>query len=199
MLALSVIGREIDTGHWLHWAHAWIHPIVLERRKSEAPRFLDFEKAGDLTIVRELGEDIAAVNDVVQQIEATDLLELVGVDAVGITDIVEAITSTENKRRIVAERVLGIPQGWRLNATIKTSERRLAEGTMTHGAQPLMAWCVGNARCELRGNAVTITKQASGTAKIDPLMATFDAVFLMATNPKARKKTYQILSARRRR
>ena len=35
-------------------------------------------------------------------------------------------------------------------------------------------------------NAFLITKQASGTAKIDPLMATFNAVSLMALNPEAR-------------
>jgi hypothetical protein len=33
-----------------------------------------------------------------------------------------------------------------------------------------MAWAVGNARVEPWGNAITITKQASGTAKTDPLI-----------------------------
>ena len=35
-----------------------------------------------------------------------------------------------------------------------------------------MVWTVSNA-LEPKGNAIVITKQASGTAKIDPLMAAF--------------------------
>jgi phage terminase large subunit-like protein len=46
-----------------------------------------------------------------------------------------------------------------------------------------MAWAVGNARVGPRGNAIIITKQASGTAKIDPLTAAFNAVAWMAASP----------------
>ncbi len=64
------------------------------------------------------------------------------------------------------------------------------QGTLAHGGSRLMAWAVGNARVEPRGNAIAITKQASGTAKIDPLMAAFNAVALMAMNPKAKGRSY---------
>lgn len=55
-----------------------------------------------------------------------------------------------------------------------------------HTGQRLMAWAVGNARVEPRGNAIVITKQASGTARIDPLMAAFNATALMVMNPEVR-------------
>lgn len=187
MLAISALGREEATGRWLLWCHAWLHPIVLERRKSEADRFKDFERDGDLTIVENIGEDIDQVANYVEQIEASGLLDRIGVDQAGIGDIVDAIV----EKKIEQERIVGIPQGWRLVGAIKTAERRLAEGTLQHGGRPLMSWCVGNAKVEPRGNAVLITKQLAGSAKIDPLMATFNAVALMSMNPQPRKKKFQ--------
>jgi phage terminase large subunit-like protein len=77
----------------------------------------------------------------------------------------------------------GISQGWKLSGAIKTAERKLADRTLRHGPQKLMAWAVGNARVEPKGNAIITTKRASGTAKIDPLMAAFNAIAFMATNP----------------
>ena len=81
---------------------------------------------------------------------------------------------------------MGIQQGWRLNGAIKTAERKVAEKTIMHSGSALMARCVGNARVEPKGNAILITKQASGIGKIDPLMASLNAVALMAMDPEAR-------------
>ena len=60
-----------------------------------------------------------------------------------------------------------------------SDERHLADGSFIHGAQALMAWCVGNAKVE----RILITKQASGSAKIDALMATLNATDLMSLDP----------------
>ena len=184
LLGLSVMGREKETGRWLHWAHAWAHEVVLERRKEIAPRLRDFGRAGDLTFVKKPGDDVRDVADIVCRINDLGLLpekNAIGVDQAGIGDIVDELTTTD--RGIAMEQIIAIGQGWRLNGAIKTAERKVAGGEVAHCGSDLMAWCVSNARVEDRGNAIVITKQASGKAKIDPLMATFDAVSLLALNP----------------
>jgi phage terminase large subunit-like protein len=188
LLGLAVLGRDAENGNWLLWTVAWCNPIALERRKSEASKYRDFEKDGDLIIVKEIGQDIRQAGDVVRKCEASGLLDRIGVDQAGIGAIADEIEAGDEKGEgaIEHDRIVGIPQGWRLNGAIKTLERKVAEKSLIHGGQPLMAWCVGNAKVEPRGNAISITKQASGTGKIDPLMAVFDAVALMAMNPEAR-------------
>lgn len=187
LLGLAVIGREKDTRKWLHWAHAWAHEIVLERRQELEPKLRDLEREGDLTIVGLPGQDVIELADYVQKINEAGLLpekHAIGVDPAGIGAVVDELTLDE--RGIDMDQIIAVSQGWKLNGAIKTTERAVAGGDFVHGAQPLMAWAVGNAKVVPVGNAVTITKQAAGSAKIDPLMATFNAVTLMALNPEAR-------------
>lgn len=181
LLGAYAIGRERLTGKKLGWGHAWAHPSVLERRKEIAPALQDFAKAGHLTMVERVGDDVEDLADIAEQIFESGLLDKIGVDPVGLGSILDKF----EERGIPADMVIGVSQGWMLGGAIKTAERWLAAGEFIPAAQPLMAWCVGNARVEPRANSILITKQASGSAKIDPLMAMFNAVTLMALNPEA--------------
>ncbi|WP_229828708.1 terminase large subunit [Pigmentiphaga litoralis] len=194
LLGLTLTGREKTTRRWLSWSHAWAHRIVLERRKDIASALLGFEKDGNLTIVDQPGDDVTAVVEVIVRVRDANLLaqgQAIGVDAAGISAIVDALTDPEGAAFSI-EQIVAISQGWKLNGAIKTAERKVAGGELLHGATRLMAWCVGNARIVQNGNAISITKAVSGTAKIDPLMALFNAVSLMALNPAApRKSVYE--------
>lgn len=181
LFGLSVSGREAGTGNWLHWGHGWAHPTVMERRKSEAARLRGFADDGDLTLVERIGQDIAQIVDIVMRCEESGKLDKIGVDVAGIGAVVDALVEAG----ITLERIVAINQGWRLAGAIKTTERKLAEGTFWHGGSRLMAWNVGNAKIEPRANAVMITKQAAGFAKIDCLMALFNSVELLSRNPQA--------------
>lgn len=186
LLGLSAAGRERDTGEWLTWCKAWAHPAVLERRKSEASKLLDLQKVGELVIVERIGEDVEQLAQDVKLIYDAGLLDKIGVDPSGIGAVLDALAAAgiPEKNANGDDMIVGISQGWKLGGTIKTTERKLAEGTLWHGGTALMNWCVGNAKVEPKGNAILITKQASGTAKIDPLMALFNAVALLALNPE---------------
>lgn len=179
LLGFGAVGRCATTREWLAWTHAWAHPSVLESRKSEAARFQDFEKDGDLTLVERIGDDVAELVAFAAQVWKSGKLDKIGVDPAGLGTILDMLEA----EGIPAELIVGISQGWKMNGAIKTTERKLAAGEFWHGGQRLMNWCVGNAKVVAVGNAITITKQASGTAKIDPLAALFNAVTLLALNP----------------
>lgn len=186
LLGLAVLGREYNTRKWLMWCKAWAHSIVLNRRKEIAPRLLDFANDGDLVIVQTPGDDISEVAEIVCRVRDAGLLpekHAIGVDTAGIGDVIDALTGPDCD--IPMDQIIGISQGWRMNGAIKTTERKLAAHELVHADQPLMDWCVGNAMAEQKGNAIAITKQIAGSAKIDPLMAAFNAVSLMAMNPAA--------------
>lgn len=189
LLGIAVLGREKVTRRHLLWVRAWAHDSVLERRKDIVERLRDFEKDGDLIIVKETGQDVVDVADIVQEIKESGLLSTknaIGVDPVGISQIVDELAVREILNvEGQPPTIVGISQGWKLSGAIKTAERGLADKKLIHAGQPLLTWSVGNAKVEPRGNAITITKQTAGSAKIDPLMATFDAVALMSMNPES--------------
>lgn len=192
LFGLSLIGRHKATRDWLCWSHAWAHKGVLDRRKSIASRLRDFERDEDLTIVDDELEDISAIIEVIQEIKTRGLLGPVAVDPAGLGELLEALDEigvTQEEGLLI-----GAPQGWAMMNAIKTAERKLANGTLRHAGQPLMSWCVGNLKIEPTATAIRASKQNAGDAKIDPVMAMFNAVTVMMRNPEAaRGKQYQMM------
>lgn len=180
LFGLTMVGRCEETQDYLTWSHAWCHVGVLERRKAIATVLRDFEKARELTIVDDELKDISAIIEIIKAIDAAQKLGGVAVDPAGLGELVEELAKiglTEEGGQVV-----GVPQGYALMNAIKTSERKLVNGTMRHAPSRLMAWCVGNLRIEPTATAIRATKQTAGDAKVDPAMALFDAVLVMTRN-----------------
>jgi phage terminase large subunit-like protein len=194
LFGLALLGRDRVTKEWLLWSHAWAHVGVLERRKSIATRLLEFQAAGELTIVDDELADISSIVSVVAEVLEANRLGAVAVDPAGLGELVDAMAEIEVTQE--SKLLIGVGQGYRMMNAIKTAERRLASGMLRHGGSGLMAWCVGNLKIEPTATAIRATKQNAGDAKIDPAMAMFNAVDLMSTNPEARgKPEYQMMFA----
>lgn len=183
LFGLTVLGRDRQTKNWLSWSHAWCHQGVLERRKSIASLLQDFRAAGELTIVDDELDDISAIVEIIATIKDRGLLGGVAVDPAGLGEFADALAEIG----VTAEGGLlkGAPQGYAMMNAIKTAERKLANGTLRHAPSKLMSWCVGNLKIEPTATAIRATKQNAGDAKIDPVMALFDAVTFMSLNPQA--------------
>jgi phage terminase large subunit-like protein len=184
LFGLAFIGREKVTKRWLHWSHAWVHPDVLDTRKEIAPRLMDFAADGDLTICSYPTQDIVEVAERIGILMDAGLLPAegaVGLDPQGVSALVDQLAGTGLEH----EQMVAIGQGYRLSRPIWGLERKLKDGTFRHAGRPMMNWVLGNAKTEQRGSAVIITKEAAGRAKIDPLIATLNAVELMGRNPVA--------------
>lgn len=181
LLGLTVTGRCSRTSKKLIWSRAWAHPSVLQRNKQFEAQIRDYAKHGDLILVDNVGDDVREFAEICKQVYDAGLLYKIGLDPAGVGAILEAISAVE----IPEDHVVGVSQGWRLGAAIKTTERWLAAGEIEHAAQPLMNWCVGNAMVEPKGNAILITKAASTGAKIDPVMSMLNSIELMSHNPAA--------------
>lgn len=187
LLGIAVLGRHAETKRWMHWGRAWADRGVLTLRKNIAEELGELVDAGELTLVDNLdAEANPEIVEICQRLQAAELLPEengIGMDPEGVASIVDALIDADFE----IEDIQAISQGYKLNAAIKGTPVKLKNKTLVHCDQRLMRWCVGNAKTETRGNAVLVTKARSGSAKIDPLMALFNAVMLMSWNPVAGK------------
>jgi phage terminase large subunit-like protein len=183
LLGFAALGRlKTDPRIWWLWNHAWANKVALERRKENIPKYQDFEDEGSLTIVEKVGEDIDDLALIAKQVYDSGKLNKIGLDPLGLGGLLDGLLDVG----IPQESMFAVPQGHKLMGYIMTTERKLAEGNLYHAGQDLMTWCAGNARVVMVGNGMRITKQDSGIGKIDPLIATFNAVALMSLNPEVK-------------
>ncbi|MCA0025483.1 MULTISPECIES: terminase TerL endonuclease subunit [unclassified Mesorhizobium] len=183
LFGVCVIGREKITRRWLVWTHAFAHPKVLQVRKEIAPRLLDFEAEGSLTIC-EVSAYIARIADIVWQVWNAGLLpekNAVGFDPNNIAAFVDALAL----KRIEGPMLHRLRQGPALSPALWGLEHKLSDDTISHDGSSMMAWSVGNVKIEVKGNGNMATKQAAGRTKIDPVIAMLCAAILMSWNPEA--------------
>jgi phage terminase large subunit-like protein len=185
LAALYVIGRERHTKRWLGWGKAWARQTVFEQRKSIAPRLKQFEEAGDLIVAKSGEEQAASAAQICKLVYDSGLLPEqagIGLDSAGIALLLDALDELKLEQPLVQ----AVTQGWKLQTAISSVPLKLEDGRFLHGDQPMMAWSVGNAKQTLKGSNYVVTKEISGAAKIDLLMALFNAAMLMFQNPEAK-------------
>jgi len=194
LFGVCVIGREKVSRRWLVWTHAYAHPKVLEVRKEIAPRLKGFEAEGSLTFcgVTKYIEKIAAIAAKVRDAGLLPEKNAVGFDPNNIAAFVDALAL----KQIEGPMLHRLRQGTALSPALWGLEQKLSDDTISHDGSNLMNWVVGNVKVEKKGNGDMATKEAAGSAKIDPFIAMCCAAILMSWNPEPRRSpTYQIIVA----
>lgn len=186
LLGAGFVGRHRETKKWLVWTRSWCHKIVFERRKSIAAVLSDFVESKDLIVVDDLLKSMSDIVDLIQKVNEKGLLAEVAADSMGpFGSFVEALSLIGITQESDGAKLIGVAQGIAMMGAIKTSENKLANGTMKHSKDACMSWCVSNIKIEPTATAIRATKANAGDAKIDTAMAVFDGVSRMVLNPEA--------------
>lgn len=180
--------ETIMVQRWVCWMHAWMHKSVIEYRKDIESKLQDLRKTGLVTLVTRPGQDCEQMAACFSRIEKAGLLFQIGFDPSAIGSLVDALLQAG----VEADKLVKVNQGYKLAGSIKLIERKLWEGVLVHDGNALGNWCVGNAKTVVRGNGTYVTKQVSGSAKIDPLIALFNCADIMQLNPEAQDDTFDV-------
>jgi len=167
---------------------AIVSQVGVDRQQQNREFYDTFVAEGSLTVVKTMTEGTRLVVQKVQSILDSGRLGKVGLDTssiVGIVDALAQIRVTEDN-----DLLIGVRQGPALMGAADGLAWKAEDGTLLHDGSELMAWCVGNAVMHQAKTSHYITKDAGGSAKVDPLVAAVMAAELMADNPKARGSIY---------
>ncbi|WP_410922048.1 terminase large subunit domain-containing protein [Pseudomonas aeruginosa] len=175
LLAITVLG--LVGGQWLAATRAFCYTVVLERRTQIASLLQDFVAAGDLVLMNE-ADGLGPVIDLLLAIHQRRDGVVLAADPNGVAvEIAETLLAAG----WVRADIVAVRQGWGLRPGYQALERRLRAGTFQHGGQPLLSWCVSNARVDPTSGLVT--KKVSGSAKIDCLTALATAAVALMELP----------------
>lgn len=194
LLGLTFTGRRTGTiDRFVSWSIGWVSKKLLETRTEIEPRLRDFERQNHLVIVENVGDDSKQLAQMVRVVMDTGLLAGIGIDPAKIAAlqaalVAEGVIEAEPDPKFFIK----VRQGWSLYGAMLNVERAMAEGRYEHADQPIMDWNVGNAKVVQRGNAMLVTKEVSGKAKIDLVMSSFNAMELMSYNPPSRTGGYSL-------
>jgi phage terminase large subunit-like protein len=183
LLGVCLLGAFGDT--WTAAVHTFINPVVLQRRQSIASLLQDFADAGHLTIMDDTDglDPLYALIDSVVQVRGYELL--IAADPSGVMQ--EAGRHMTESLGIKRDKLLAVRQGWGLRPGYQALDRRLRAGTFKHAGQPVLDWCVANARVD----GGLVTKKISGDAKIDALVSLATAsIGMMELPPVADVSTW---------
>lgn len=186
LAALYVIGREKGSKRWLGWGRAWARASVFVQRKGIAAMLRQFEQDGDLIIAANGEEQAASAAEICKRVADSGKLpdeSAIGLDSAGVALLLDALEELGLTHPVVQ----AVGQGWKLQTAVSSLPLKLEDRRFLHGDQAIMAWCVGNAKQTLRGSNYVVNKEVSGAAKIDMLMALFNAAMLMFMNPERSK------------
>ncbi len=170
--AIAVLGETADGGHML-WTMQWLSRQGYAKRKTVNP-YDQFIAAGELEIFDGGDADIEGFGEAVKTVAARPgKLVGIGIDSYGASDVASTVSGH-------GAEVIAVPQSWKLTPAITFYERRLAAGTFRHSGSSMLAWNVGNAVVERRGNAKSISKATIvGPGKIDGLAAALTAAAVL--------------------
>lgn len=173
--------ERVMVQRWVMWQRAWLHDSVLKLRQDIASKLIDLKRTGLVSIVTRPGQDADEMAACFRRVDKAGLLYQIGFDPAAIGALIDSLLQAG----VDAEKMVKVNQGYKLAGSIRTLERKLWEGVAVHDGNALGNWVVGNAKTVVRGNGIYVTKQVSGTAKIDPLIALFNCVDIMQVNPPA--------------
>lgn len=170
------------------WCQQYLSRAGYEKRKSQVA-YDDYIASGELIVSEQENADQVGMTKLIFELADSSRLAAVGVDPMGLVEFAAALEA----RKIP---VIGIKQGYQLNPSLISFERKLYSGEMLHDGRPMLRWNVANGQLTERGQAMALTKPQElqhSAQKIDGLVCMVMCVAL-ADDPEIKPRPVDVLA-----